>query len=58
MTRQILLSHVKNLHEKKTDYKCEKCGKKYFKAQALARHRKLAHQAPNYKCNNCGKNIF
>ena len=49
---------MKTLHEEKSDYKSDYCGKSCTQAGHLKNHMKTLHEGQrNYKCNSCGKSF-
>ena len=54
--KYIVNVHIKNVHEKQRDYKCQICGKDFGLKQILERHLKIVHEKRrDYKCNYCSK---
>ena len=49
------MSHVKTIHEKCKDFKCEQCGKGYSSQYYLNCHIKATHGEKNHSCDSCGK---
>ena len=54
-----LKRHIRTVHEKQKDHKCDLCGKEYFAKKRLNEHIKRDHdKIRDEKCNQCGKNFF
>ena len=47
--------HVSNVHEKKKNYTCDKCGKEFFKKSPLIDHNNSHEGIRNSKCGQCPK---
>lgn len=53
--------HIRNVHQKRRDYKCEKCGKLYSQKSTMLLHVRTVHEGiRNWKCGelSCGKQLF
>ena len=51
--------HIRTVHEKQKDHKCDLCGNEYFEKKRLSEHIKRDHdKIRDEKCNQCGKQYF
>ena len=54
-----LKRHIRTVHDKQKDHKCDLCGKEYFAKKRLNEHIKRDHdKIRDEKCNQCGKFFF
>ena len=50
------LPHIEGVHEKRNEYKCDRCEKAFSYARALRRHIKAVHEGiKDHECEVCGK---
>ena len=48
--------HIKSIHERQRNYKCDYCGKYLNESGSLKNHIKTVHDGQrSYKCGSCGK---
>ena len=54
-----LKRHIRTVHDKQKDHKCDLCGKEYFAKKRLNEHIKRDHdKIRDEKCNQCGKFFY
>lgn len=59
--RSYVAIHIRNVHQKRKDFKCEKCGKLYSQKSTMLLHVRTVHEGiRDWKCDEpgCGKELF
>ena len=60
MSKDSLSYHIEDIHEGKKNFKCEICGKLFYRAKELKDHIQNAHdiaRKPDHKCEICNKTL-
>ena len=58
VVKQYLNAHIKHIHDKIKDYKCDTCDSSFAKSDVLQAHISAIHKKEkNHKCKQCGKSF-